>query len=394
MVGEEPTKTTRGGPGRVAAVHRQTRRGLLVALGFAVAAVVATIVPHDSGAWLPLHLFLLGALLNAVSATTQMLAVTWSAAPAPPSSQASGQRWVLSIGVVAVVVGRETDRVGLVMVGGALVIVALGALVVLLSIVWARAVAGRFRPAIEGYVAAAVLGLAGTAIGVSLATDENLTQWARWRATHVTINVFGLIGIVVAATLPYFSATQARRKMHRAATPTAIRGVLAVLAGATVAAAVGQARGWSSTVTVALFIYAAALVVLAVLLPVYDRRALRWAGPRLLQLEAGLAWWIAMTVTVAILAGHGEDDRPALRALIVGGYGQILVASLASLGPVLRGGGHERLTAGFARTRSWIALVAGNVAAVAALLGLPALLVVALVVWLADVLVRAVSLRR
>ena len=45
-------------------------------------------------------------------------------------------------------------------------------------------------------------------------------------------------------------------------------------------------------------------------------------------------------------------------ALVLGGYVQILVASLAYLAPVLRGGGHVRLSAGFATTRSWLALTA------------------------------------
>ncbi|HRD99682.1 MAG TPA: hypothetical protein PLV68_00185, partial [Ilumatobacteraceae bacterium] len=58
-----------------------------------------------------------------------------------------------------------------------------------------------------------------------------------------------------------------------------------------------------------------------------------------------------------------------LQALVIGGFAQILVASLAYLGPVLRGGGHRRLSAGFAITRSWTSLAAGNAAALAALTG-------------------------
>jgi hypothetical protein len=50
-----------------------------MALLFAVSAGVATVVPHRTGAWLPLHLFLVGALLLAISGTTRLFAVTWSA---------------------------------------------------------------------------------------------------------------------------------------------------------------------------------------------------------------------------------------------------------------------------------------------------------------------------
>lgn len=58
------------------AVHAQTCHGLLVAAVFVVAAVIAGITRVGAGRWLPLHLFVIGGLLSAISAATQMLAVT------------------------------------------------------------------------------------------------------------------------------------------------------------------------------------------------------------------------------------------------------------------------------------------------------------------------------
>jgi hypothetical protein len=81
-------------------------------------------------------------------------------------------------------------------------------------------------------------------------------------------------------------------------------------------------------------------------------------------------------------------------ALVHGGYVQILAGSRAYLGPVRRGGGHVRLTAGFATTRSWLALGAGNAAAVAWITGHTALATAALLVLAADVAGRAVGLTR
>jgi hypothetical protein len=78
--------------------------------------------------------------------------------------------------------------------------------------------------------------------------------------------------------------------------------------------------------------------------------------------------------------------------LVVGGFGQVVAGALAYLGPVLRGGGHERLAEGFRRTRSWPGLVAGNVAAVAAALGAGPVLRIAVVAWAADLGVRGVLL--
>jgi hypothetical protein len=90
-----------------------------------VASVVAGITGLGDGWWLPLHLFVVGGLLSAVSATTQMLAVTWSAAPAPRPVVAAAQRWTLVVGATTLVVGRETDRTWMFVAGGMAVVAAM-----------------------------------------------------------------------------------------------------------------------------------------------------------------------------------------------------------------------------------------------------------------------------
>ena len=96
---------------------------------------------------------------------------------------------------------------------------------------------------------------------------------------------------------------------------------------------------------------------------------------------------------MAVAVWRGKDEGDLVRALVVGGFAPILLASLAYLVPVLRGGGHARLTAGFATTRSWIGLAAGNLAAVAALLDRRRLLYAAILVWLVDSLARGALLQ-
>jgi hypothetical protein len=78
--------------------------------------------------------------------------------------------------------------------------------------------------------------------------------------------------------------------------------------------------------------------------------------------------------------------------LVVGGYAQILGAAVAYLGPVLRAGGHQQLTAGFLTTRSWLALGAANVAAIALVLGAPEVVGAAIFVWVVDTAARAGAL--
>ena len=382
----------RGAAGRVAAVHAQTKPGLLVAVGFVVAAIVAAIARHDHGWWLPLHLFVVGALLSAISATTQMLAVTWSSSPAPPRAAAGAQRWSLAAGAIAMVAGHEADTTWLFVTGGVVVIAAMLGLVAILLRVRHQAVTPRYAPAIEGYSMAVVAGAAGMTCGLVIGSGHGGSRWFELRGAHLILNVFGLVGLVIAATLPYFTATQVRAKMAPHATSLRVRLVLAWLALATAAGALARFADHPTLTAIALGGYALGLCAIAALLPVYVAGRLKWAGARIVQLLAGVAWWIAMTIALAITVARDTNDRPVLQALVIGGFAQILVASLAYLGPVLRGGGHRMLTAGFALTRSWISLAAGNVAAVAALAEQRTVLAVAMVVWLVDIATRTILL--
>ncbi len=140
--------------------------------------------------------------------------------------------------------------------------------------------------------------------------------------------------------------------------------------------------------------YAAGIVGIAATLPRLGAKQLRWAGPRLVQLLAGLAWWAGAVAAAAVGAAGGSRPlgETTLVVLVVFGYGQILAASLAYLLPVLRAGGHERLTAGFATTRSWVALAAANAGALALVAGLPAVAGALVAVWVLDAASRVVRL--
>ncbi len=305
------------------------------------------------------------------------------------------QRWALAAGTVALVVGRETDRTWIFVAGGVTVVAAMLGLAGILTRVRRQAVTPRFAPAIEAYVAAAVAGAVGMSIGILLGADRAGGRAVELRNVHLVLNVFGLIGLVIAGTLPYFAATQVRSKMSPRATPAAMRVTFAALAAATAVAATGHLIERPGVVAVGLLTYVLGLLAIATMLPIYARSRLRWAGPRVVQLVAGVVWWAAMTIALAVVTIRETGDRAILQVLVIGGFAQILVASLAYLGPVLRGGGHRRLTAGFAITRSWVSLAAGNtaaIAAIAALVGHGPTLAAALAIWLIDVAIRAIRL--
>jgi nitrite reductase (NO-forming) len=391
----ETSSKPRGAEGRIRVAQRQARATLRLAGGFAVAAAVALVVPHRTGDWLPLHLFLVGALLLAISAATQLFAVSWSAGAPPTDHLATMQRWLLAAGAASLATARELQWPSwLVAAGGALVITSLVVLGISLTRTVSRGVQRRFDGSLRSYLAALAAGLAGSALGIAMASGLDAVPYGRVRAAHLTLNLLGLVGLVIAGTLPFFTATQARVKMSARATGRAQDLVLAGLVGALGAATLGFLLARPVVAAVGLGAYAAGVLGSVVLVPRIGVRQLRWGGPRLLQLGAGVTWWVGASVVAAWRAGHGAVafTPTVVGVLVVGGYAQILGAAVAYLGPVLRAAGHEQLTAGFRTTRSWLALGAANVAAIALLLGTSGVAVAAILVWVIDTSARVARL--
>ncbi len=376
---------------RVAIVHHQTRPTLAVAAAFTVAAGVAAVVPHRTGLWLPLHLFLVGGLLTAISGVTQFLAVTWSAAPPPPQALVGTQRVLLAVGVLGLGIGRELDASPVFLgAAGFAVITSLVLLQVSLVRIRTTGKIDRFRPAVDGYLIAVSFGLVGCGAGVVLASGVAADRGDVLRSVHLIVNVFGLVGIVIAATLPYMVATQVRSKMAPRATPRALRSTTGLLTAATVIACAGVLWALPRVASLGFGLYALGIVATASLCPRIQLRHLRWAGPRLGLVALGVLWWAGTTAGLAVTAGRGQaPPNRLLLALVIGGYAQILAGSLAYLAPVLRGGGHVRLTAGFTLTRSPLALAAANTAALGALTGTAVVTITGIAIWLADTAVRA-----
>jgi nitrite reductase (NO-forming) len=364
---------------------------MALAAAFAFAAGVAVVVPHRTGLWLPLHLFLVGALLLAISGATQFLAVTWSAAAPPSAALVGAQRMLLVAGVLGVGVGRELSAPSAVLgAAGFAVIAALVLLQVSLLRIRTTSRVERFRPAIDGYLVAVAFGLVGCGAGVVLASGAVADRGSALRSAHLIINLFGLVGIVVAVTLPYMVATQIRSKMAPRATRRALRSLTGLLAAATVLGSTGALRTLPSVACLGFGIYAVGIAATVALCPRIHLRQLHWAGPRLGLLATGVLWWAGATAGLAVIVARGHaPPTDLLLALVIGGYAQILAGSLAYLAPVLRGGGHVRLTAGFSVTRSPIALVAANAAALGALAGAAAITITGVAVWLTDTAVRA-----
>ena len=377
---------------RVRRSQAQARAALRLVLAFVAAAAIAAAAAYlgDAvGRWVPLHLFLAGAVVLAISGVSLMLTVTWSAAPAPPDRWVAAQRAAVAGGAAGLVAARAFDLPGgLVAAAGLVHLGGLLGLAGLLVTTVRRGPERRFDPAVAAYMVAIGFGAVGGGLGATMAArgvDADL------RSAHVAANLLGLVGLVVGGTLPFFAATVGRSKMLPGATPRrllAVVGYRAVAVGVAVGALAAGRPGWAA-LGLAGDALGVALTVAA--MPRPTRRQLRWSGPRLVALWAGAAWWAAALVGSAFdaAAGRGVLAGRWLIVLVVAGLGQVLWGSLAYLLPMLRGGGHVLLGAGFTATRSWAGLAAVNVAGGALAVDRPTVAAVAVAVWLVDAAVRA-----
>jgi nitrite reductase (NO-forming) len=207
------------------------------------------------------------------------------------------------------------------------------------------------------------------------------------RTVHVTLNLLGLVGLVVGGTMPFFAATVGRTKMAKRARRGRLVVGLGWQAATLLLAAVALAAEVPRLAAVGLAGYAIGVLAVMHALPRPSRRQLEWAGPRLVALWAGGLWWATAVGATALdaAADRGVFGDRWLVVLVVAGYGQILWGSLAYLLPMLRGGGHARLSEGFASTRSWLGLAAANAAGLSAAAAAPGRVTALLVaVWVID----------
>jgi nitrite reductase (NO-forming) len=390
-----PLAGPRCAPGRAATAQRQAWQTLRLAFGFVMGAAIAAVSLGRAELWVALHLFLLGGLLMAISATTQMFAVTWSSSPAPPDRLVAAQRWSLAVGALGVVTARGFSApVALLAASGTLVLGSLVLLAVILVGVRQRAVTDRYHAAIDCYLLAIAVGVVGSTVGILVGTGSASTAPGA-RNAHIVANLFGLIGLVVLGTLPTFIATQVRTKVSPRLTPRRLRSVGGLMAMGTFLAATGALVEVGAIGAAGFLAYLLAVGGVVALLPRLGPRQRSWAGPRLVLLLVALAWWGGVAGwSVTIEAGWAAPTDRRWAVLAIGAYAQLVVGALAYLGPIIRGRDHLGQQRAFAITRSWTAVIAVNAAAVACALGWWSVAAVAVAALAADVAIRAARLVR
>jgi len=359
-----PAKRT----GRVGRSHHTAARAFFLGglfLGWASVWAVLRALEGGGTWWGPLHVFLVGTVLLAISGATQLFSVTWSAAVPTDPRIAAGQRWALAVGAAATVLGVTRGIGWLTATGATLVALAITALGLILVGVVRRSLLRRFDLSTRFYLLAASSGLIGVTLGGILGVGGAGSAYLDIRTAHMHLNLVGMVGFTMLGTLPTLLPTTVRHPM--------VSGREAIIGFWCCTAAFG----WFVSgvflgpaavgVGCALVGVAALLILFGIVLRLGVVR-IAGAGFAALMIATGSLWltgWVGYQAFSLIADGH----RNFARATAVGvvGVGLVLFGSLAYLVPVLAGPG-ARLTANFGRMSGQGTLRAATANLVAGLL--------------------------
>ncbi len=337
-----------------------------VVLGWLALTAVAAIAHGGLPAprWLALHVFLLGAVTNAIVTWTEHFAVALLRLAEPPARWRAARLIALNAGVVAVLTGASTGPVAVGVAGAGVVVAVVGAHVGSL-IVWSRgALAGRFSHVVTWYVwAGAALVTGGTLGALMLSGHVTGAGEERLIAAHVHANLLGWVGLAVLGTLftlwPTVLRTQVADGVGRVARLSVRMAVpgLAVTVGGLLAGV-----RWLAALGLLLYATAAALTLVP-FLRTARRRPPHTAASYLL--AAGTAWFVvALAADLAVVATRPpervvEAIEAVLPAVLAGFVGQTLVGALTFLLPVVLGGGPAALKRnGALLERAWVVRLA------------------------------------
>lgn len=378
-----PTLVSSPATSRVHRSHTIARLAFRLSGMFGVVAGIWAIVVLIRGGswWGPLHSFVAGAVLAAISGASQMFTITWSAASPPPPAVTSAQRRVLGSGVALVLFGVGADIDALIWTGAGAVVAALVLLGWSLTSTIGRSLLRRFDLSARFYLLALAAGVVGVTLGAMLGSGAAGDSFESMRLVHSHLNLVGMVGLTIVGTLPTFLPTVAH---HRAVSGReAVVAWWMAMAGA---AAMSAGLWWGAPPvgagTLAMGM-SAALILGGILARLWDRGRSRLP---FLQVAAGTAWLILWTAVDGVRLLGDQTPIPWSRwtaVAVVAGVGQVLLGSLAYLLPVLAGPPLEP-NAGRMTAQPALPLVLANAAGLAGALGATAVLTVCAGLWLAD----------
>lgn len=340
-------------------------RANVVALAWALLAMAATVLagPLGTPSRLPVHLFLLGTVTNAILTWTEHFTVALLRLPASSDRFQAVRLAVLNVGIVALVGGATLDVLA-VAVSGALTV--LGVIVVHtfgLARSSRRALAARFGHLRAWYTGAGLSFVLGALLGTTMLFGPEPQLQQRLLAAHVHVNLLGWVGLAVIGSLFTLWPTILRTRIVDGTVTLARRCLPLILAGLiVVATGLSVGLGWVALAGLGLYA-AGVLVSLVPLVRTASRK--RPVGAAAWSVVASVVWLLAALVVDALaLAGHAPHEVFAvLRSLtplfLMGFVGQVLLGALTYLLPVVLGGGPKAVRANTALLeRGWRARLA------------------------------------
>ncbi|WP_226913221.1 multicopper oxidase domain-containing protein [Gephyromycinifex aptenodytis] len=312
-----------------------------------VAVVLTLIHPFLPRAnWLMTHTVLLGALSHAamVWSTHFTQALLKTGPHLDPRSSQNKRLALLHIGVILVLIGVPIGRWQVAVVGAACVIGAASWQIIHLTRRLRAALPGRFHGCVHYYVAAASCLVLGVGVGGLLATGPPAPWPPRLLAAHISLNIFGWIGLTLIGTLVTFWPTLLRTRISPQAEAGAAR-CLPLFLGSITVVVTGALVGHPSIALIGVLAYAFTLLLWGrSLLPPLRTRPPREFAPW--SVGAALCWlFIVLTWVIVLLMSQGGRERlaaghGALVAVAVTGFtAQLLIGALSYLIPAIGGGG-------------------------------------------------------
>ncbi|MFC7495675.1 MULTISPECIES: multicopper oxidase domain-containing protein [unclassified Nocardioides] len=331
--------------------------------------------------WLILHLLLLGAVTHSIVVWSQHFADTLLHAP---STQRPRLLALLNLGALAVMVGTQTARWPVTLVGACAVTGAVVWHAARLGGQLRRALPARFAGVVRFYVAAAALLPVGAALGVLLARGPAEPWHSRVLLAHVAVNLLGWVGLTVAGTVVTLWPTMLRTRLGAGSDAALQRALPVLLAGVVVTVVACLLGRWPlAAAGIATYVVGAVLIGIPM---VEAARRKPPAGHPTWSVAAGLLWLLGCLVAwAAILAaggdGHVVHDRfGALVPFLAAGFAaQVLLGAMGHLIPTALGGGGTAVrAAGAVLDRAGAFRIAAvNLGLLACLLPAPSAVVVA-----------------
>lgn len=191
--------------------HHIARAAFLAAFAFALVAVGWSIYVLAVGGswWGPLHAFLAGTVLLAISGASRMFTITWSSTTPPPRAGVLTQRWLTIVGVAAVLVGVAFGMTPLVWFGGASAVAGVALLGEIIYSAIRKSLLRRFDLSARFYLVAFTAGVIGISLSTFMGAGSELGTSPSIRLVHAHLNLVGLVGLTIIGTIPTLLPTTA-----------------------------------------------------------------------------------------------------------------------------------------------------------------------------------------